>query len=321
MPPAARVTDNHVCPRVDPPPHVGGPIQPSCSTDTIIGYLNAARMGDKAICIGDGTDMILLGSPTVYINNKMAARKNDPMLHGGKIVQGCDTVIIGDEGGSTYECACQMAASGALGSPNVTPPPTPPASSFLPSAPPANPGAAPPTMTLPPGVQNDLQKMWNDTAATGTEHGGTLVDKGGDVGIANIHDSADPMHTVNAYHAPPGTDIIGDVHTHPLDPAGYVTFSAKDISNALSNPVQAMVLQSGDTQYAMMPTQGAPLYSGATPPTVAQLQGQIDARQADLQLNHGYAAGAAYNQAAQEVATNNGLAYYAGKGGVLNRVP
>jgi len=95
MPPAARVTDMHVCPMVTGiVPHVGGPILPPCSPNVIIGFLPAARITDMLTCVGP-PDMIMMGSPTVLINMLMAARILDPTVHGGVIVMGCPTVIIG----------------------------------------------------------------------------------------------------------------------------------------------------------------------------------------------------------------------------------
>jgi uncharacterized Zn-binding protein involved in type VI secretion len=98
MPPAARLTDMHVCPAfTGPVPHVGGPILPPCEPTVLIGELPAARMSDMAECI-PAIDTIVMGSPTVLIGNLMAARIGDPCAHGGVIVMGCPTVIIGDAG-------------------------------------------------------------------------------------------------------------------------------------------------------------------------------------------------------------------------------
>ncbi len=95
MPPAARISDHHVCPKVDPPPHVGGPISSGEST-VIIGHMPAARVGDTAVCV-PAQDAISKGEPSVIIGNKDAARLGDPTEHGGKIVAGCPTVLIGSE--------------------------------------------------------------------------------------------------------------------------------------------------------------------------------------------------------------------------------
>jgi uncharacterized Zn-binding protein involved in type VI secretion len=98
MPPAARLTDMHTCPMVTGPvPHVGGPISgPGCPT-VLIGFLPAARVGDMAVCVGP-PDVIAKGSATVIIGNMPAARIGDQTAHGGVIVLGCPTVLIGDAG-------------------------------------------------------------------------------------------------------------------------------------------------------------------------------------------------------------------------------
>jgi uncharacterized Zn-binding protein involved in type VI secretion len=98
MPPAARITDMHVCPMVTGVvPHVGGPILPPGCPTVLIGDLPAARAMDMATCVGP-PDMIAMGSPTVLIGNMMAARMGDPTVHGGVIVLGCPTVMIGEVG-------------------------------------------------------------------------------------------------------------------------------------------------------------------------------------------------------------------------------
>jgi uncharacterized Zn-binding protein involved in type VI secretion len=95
MPPAARLTDMHVCPMVTGVvPHVGGPILPPCEPTVLIGGLPAARVTDMALCVGP-PDVIAMGSTTVLIGNLMATRIGDMTVHGGVIVLGCPTVIIG----------------------------------------------------------------------------------------------------------------------------------------------------------------------------------------------------------------------------------
>lgn len=93
--PAARLTDMHICPMFDgPKPHVGGPIaSPGCPT-VLIGALPAARVSDMAICVGP-PDAIAMGSLTVLIGGQLAARLGDTTMHGGKIVVGYPTVLIG----------------------------------------------------------------------------------------------------------------------------------------------------------------------------------------------------------------------------------
>lgn len=95
MPPAARISDMHTCPLSDgPKPHVGGPILPPGSVNVLIGGLPAAKLGDMAVCVGP-PDSLVQGSATVLINNMPAARMGDMTAHGGVIVAGNPTVLIG----------------------------------------------------------------------------------------------------------------------------------------------------------------------------------------------------------------------------------
>lgn len=89
----------HVCPLVTGVvPHVGGPaIGPGVPT-VLIGGMPAVTMGDMCACTGP-PDAIVLGSTGVLIGGKPAARMGDMTAHGGNIVLGCFTVLIGETGG------------------------------------------------------------------------------------------------------------------------------------------------------------------------------------------------------------------------------
>jgi uncharacterized Zn-binding protein involved in type VI secretion len=93
--PAARASDMHTCPMVTGVvPHVGGPILPPGCPTVLIGSLPAARATDMATCVGP-PDVIAKGSATVLISNLPAARLGDTTGHGGVIVAGCPTVLVG----------------------------------------------------------------------------------------------------------------------------------------------------------------------------------------------------------------------------------
>ncbi len=97
--PAARLTDMHVCPMVDVlKPHVGGPVTGPGVPTVLIGGMPAAVMGDMCTCVGP-PDVILMGSAGVLIGGKPAARMGDMTAHGGSIILGCPTVLIGEAGG------------------------------------------------------------------------------------------------------------------------------------------------------------------------------------------------------------------------------
>lgn len=95
MPPASRITDMHVCPMVTGVvPHVGGPIIGPGVPTVLIGSMPAAVVGDMVTCTGP-PDSIVKGSATVMIGGKPAARIGDMTAHGGSIVAGLPTVMIG----------------------------------------------------------------------------------------------------------------------------------------------------------------------------------------------------------------------------------
>lgn len=95
MPPAARLTDMQTCPMVTGiVPHVGGPIVGPGEATVLIAKLPAAVVGDNCVCVGPPAT-IAKGSATVMIGGKPAARMGDSTAHGGSIVGGAPTVIIG----------------------------------------------------------------------------------------------------------------------------------------------------------------------------------------------------------------------------------
>jgi uncharacterized Zn-binding protein involved in type VI secretion len=95
MPPAARLTDMHTCPAfTGPVPHVGGPIMGPGVPTVMICSIPAAVLGDNCVCVGPPA-AIVKGSATVMIGGKPAARMGDTTAHGGAIVLGAPTVMIG----------------------------------------------------------------------------------------------------------------------------------------------------------------------------------------------------------------------------------
>lgn len=118
--PAARITDMHVCPMVTPGtppiPHVGGPIITGLPT-VMIGGQPAARVSDLATCVGP-PDAIAQGAMTVLIGGLPAARMGDMCVHGGKIVMGWLTVLIGDPAAppsASLSLALQLLTTGGSG--------------------------------------------------------------------------------------------------------------------------------------------------------------------------------------------------------------
>lgn len=124
MPPAARITDMHVCPMqtpgTPPIPHVGGPVvqgQPTVLTC----MMPQARVTDQCICVGP-PDIIVKGSVTVLVGSLPAARIGDTTAHGGNIVMGAPTVLIGDSanaGGGAPIMGMGMATPVPFTAPNL----------------------------------------------------------------------------------------------------------------------------------------------------------------------------------------------------------
>lgn len=83
-----------VTPGVPPVPHVGGPVIGPGVPTVLIGMLPAAVLGDMVTCVGP-PDTIVKGSATVFIGGRPAARMGDTTAHGGVIVTGFPTVLIG----------------------------------------------------------------------------------------------------------------------------------------------------------------------------------------------------------------------------------
>jgi uncharacterized Zn-binding protein involved in type VI secretion len=83
-----------ITPGVPPVPHVGGPIAGPGASTVLVGGLPAARASDMAVCVGP-SDVIVNGSPTVLIEGLPAARVGDATAHGGTIVSGCASVLLG----------------------------------------------------------------------------------------------------------------------------------------------------------------------------------------------------------------------------------
>jgi uncharacterized Zn-binding protein involved in type VI secretion len=77
-----------------PVPHVGGPIVGPGAATVLIAGLPASVLGDSCVCVGP-PDSTVKGSATVLITGKPAVRLGDTTAHGGSVVLGAPTVMIG----------------------------------------------------------------------------------------------------------------------------------------------------------------------------------------------------------------------------------
>lgn len=98
--PAATVGSMHICPMCSGiVPHVGGPVIGPGSPNVLINGKPAVTIGDMCTCAGP-PDTIVQGNPTVLINGKPIACMGDMTAHGGVIISGESTVIIGSNSSS-----------------------------------------------------------------------------------------------------------------------------------------------------------------------------------------------------------------------------
>ena len=95
--PAARMTDNHVCPMVTGVvPHVGGPVMLFCPTVMICSML-ASRATDMAVCVGP-PDLVAMGSTTTLIGTT-APDQFVMRLQAGNP----SNIEFSDNGGTTFQ--------------------------------------------------------------------------------------------------------------------------------------------------------------------------------------------------------------------------
>ncbi len=95
MMPCARMLDMHVCPMVTGiVPHVGGPVLPPGMPTTFwtTGWMATAT--GMCTCVGP-PDVIALGSFTVMTGMLPQAKLGSLTAHGGSIVMGLPTVLVG----------------------------------------------------------------------------------------------------------------------------------------------------------------------------------------------------------------------------------
>ena len=107
----------HVCPMVTPGvppiPHVGGPIVSPGAPTVLVAGIPVAGVGSMCVCVGP-PDSIILGSFTCLMGGKPTARMGDSTAHGGVIVLGAPTVLVGVAARSDETTAPSVRSSAAL---------------------------------------------------------------------------------------------------------------------------------------------------------------------------------------------------------------
>jgi uncharacterized Zn-binding protein involved in type VI secretion len=243
--PAARLTDMHVCPMVTGiVPHVGGPITgPGCPT-VLIQALPAARVSDMCTCVGP-PDLIAKGSSGVFIGGMPAARMLDTCAHGGMIVLGCFTVLIGEAGGGGSGGGGGGGGGLGIGGPAHAVPGTAPVSTGL--------GNDVDTLAnQSPTLQNNIRALQQNgwTIQYGPAGGGsytsrdtkTIVvdqnEQGNATAVAQTlaHESGHAMYTPDPYVPPNGLtrdQYIQQNTNHDLKDEGEATMTNVQVRNEI----------------------------------------------------------------------------------------
>lgn len=95
MKPVTRITDMHTCPQVTVIiPHVGGPVVGPGVPTVLAEKMPVAVVGDACTCVGP-PDVIVEGSMNVLAMNRPIAALGAKTAHGGVVVAGAPTVVVG----------------------------------------------------------------------------------------------------------------------------------------------------------------------------------------------------------------------------------
>jgi uncharacterized Zn-binding protein involved in type VI secretion len=241
----------HTCPMLTVlVPHVGGPILPPGVPTVLIGMLPAATVTNMATCVGP-PDVIVLGSMGVFINFLPAARMGDITAHGGVIVLGEPTCMVGEMGAPSPGAmglggvVAGMVASGVAQQLLAN-------ASKLAAA-----GTAPAVQSTPPlgvmairtaevvnaeMVANGLDPAWDPGTEVVTEvlPVGTRFEM-----VVNPEDVADLMRGVNRFGAWAATDPVQS-QKYARDKLALLTSFKKDVSTVITVETTApMVVHRG----------------------------------------------------------------------------
>lgn len=310
--PAARVGDMHVCPMqtpaVVPIPHVGGPILPPCAITVLVGGMPQARVSDLCVCVGP-PDVIVKASLGVYVCGLPAARIGDLTAHGGTIVAGMPTVLIGDIAVVTPNAPTVL----------ISVPVTPIVPTDLTQTP-ASIADAPAEVQLSGEVIGAMAVAWSQSLPgdKSQEFGATLIENSdGTTSVVNPGTDANSGAFTPNRDVPPGAKVMGNIHTHPYSAAEggntNVAQSAGDFYYQNYYDDRTGMVQSGDGQFMLMKTD-------TTPKNVPEddfknkYKGYFDNA-----TGNGKDFDEASREAARQTATDYGYAYYEGKGGKLTK--
>jgi uncharacterized Zn-binding protein involved in type VI secretion len=113
MQPVAREGDKTFCPQHELViiPHVGGPLTPAEKVCLQSDGKSVIRIGDYGNCQSPAPlDVVFEGAATFTCCGLPVARKGDKMVHGGMIIEGSSTLLVG---GPTFSLPSKMSVKGS----------------------------------------------------------------------------------------------------------------------------------------------------------------------------------------------------------------
>lgn len=192
--------------------------------------------------------------------------------------------------------------------------------SGIPPTRPQTPAAAPLTILLPAGLNQQMQALWEKSFPDGRsqQQGGVIVrEVSGRVSLVNISRHRSDMFRTERQIQPEQT-LVGLFHTRPFDRSEggqvNVSLSGGDAEYLLNHADDVVIAQSGESQFMYLRTEAT-----AKSVDAAKVCAQHEARIRQL-LNQGIRFDEASRIAARETAADHALAYYEGKAGELVRV-
>lgn len=94
--PCVRVGDVQPCPATTPQPHGIATVIAGSPTVIVVGQ-PAAHLGSALVCASaPAPNAVTAASTTVFVNGQGAARTGDATSHGGVLLSGQGTVLVGD---------------------------------------------------------------------------------------------------------------------------------------------------------------------------------------------------------------------------------
>jgi len=92
---ACQVGSLHTCPMMNGPiPHVGSTLVTPMAPTVLVGGLPIGTVGAMCVCVGP-PDAVAAGSTFVFAGGLSVARMGDSTTHGGAMMLGLMTVLVG----------------------------------------------------------------------------------------------------------------------------------------------------------------------------------------------------------------------------------